>query len=91
VVSSSKLIPSTVASEGADKPCDKSKSCAAHVSMLSSASQTATFAVSSSLNPKWMLSVSESELNSPFQRSGHGGSSRIGVSLWMQLVERNEE
>jgi hypothetical protein len=91
VVSFSKFIPSSVASEGADKLCDKSRFRAAHVSMLSSASQTATFAVSSSLNPKWMLNVSESELNSPFQRSGHDGSSRVGVSLWTQLVEWNEE
>jgi hypothetical protein len=90
VVSSSKLIPSFVAPEGADKVCDQSRSCAAHVSMLSSTSQTAAFVVSSSLNPKWMLNVSESELNCPFQRSGHDGSSRIGVSLWTQLVDWDE-
>lgn len=87
MVSSSKLIPSSVASEGADKLCDKSRFCAAHVSMLSSASQIATFAVSSSLNPNWMLNVSESELNSPFQRPGQDGSSSVGISLWTQLVE----
>ena len=87
MVSSSKLIPSSVASEGTDRLCDKSRSVAAHVSMLSSASQTATFVVSSSLNPKLMLNVSESELNSPFQRPGQDGSSSVGISLWMQLVE----
>ena len=90
MVSFSKLIPSFVASEGADKVCGQSRSRAAHVSMLSSASHTATFVVLSSLNPKWMSNVLESELNSPFQRSGHDGSSRVGVSLWTQLVDWNE-
>jgi hypothetical protein len=37
------------------------------------------------------LNVSESGLNCPFQRSDHDGSSRIGVSLWRQLVDWNEE
>jgi len=86
-VSPSKLIQSSAASGGVDKLWDKGRFCAAHVSMLSSASKTAKFVDSSWLNPRWILAVLKSELNSPVQKSGHDWSSKTGVSLWMQLVE----